>query len=283
MSQLFTYSIRGVDLRLRVDSPALLAQAERLHSCSCSRREECTADTPAELAWQIDTKGHHQLFFDGVKDPTPYPLASLYFLSEHRLTQLFAERLPHYLQLHAAGVIDPQGRAWLICGPSRAGKTSLTLALIMQGWNWLSDEYALIAEDTPGMAYGFPRNFNLKETSFPKFPETKNLPHSIEFFSQGRNLNIRFIDPLDIKAKSWRPEAPIHGLILPQWDNHLSENHVSRIAGLEAAQTLLGETANWQPWGLEVISNLCRSQPVFRFHYRDPRDLSGLLTALAHS
>lgn len=216
----------------------------------------------------------------GQSEPEVCSPSALYFLSEHRLTQLFAEKLKHFLQIHTATVVDPRGRGWLVCGPSRAGKTSLTLALIMAGWHWLSDEYALIAAEQPDLVHGFPRNFNLKESSFPLFPETKTLPHSIEFYSVGRGLNIRFIDPLDLMPNSFSANVKLHGVILPRWSSDCAENLLFETSGIEAAQILLGETANWQPWGLDVISRLCRKHPVFRYEYHNPRELSQLKETL---
>ena len=265
---------------MRVDDPALLPAARCLHSSSCIRQDECPTTETADLAWVTNEAGQFFLQMGNSMEAEPCTPAILYFLSEHRLTQLFAERLQNYLQLHTATVVDPSGRGWLICGPSRAGKTSLTLALILQGWHWLSDEYALISAEQPELVHGFPRNFNLKETSFPNFTETKDLPHSIEFYSTGRGLRIRFIDPLDLQANSWSRTVSLHGVLLPRWISNPTENRLEETAGIEAAQTLLGETANWQPWGMEVIAKLCRERPVYRYSYHNPRELKPLLETI---
>lgn len=276
MSRLFTYSIQGATLRLRVDEATLLPQAECLHSCSCRSQQECDDTADADLIWAKEKSGELQLTITNESGPDPVSEAILFFLSEHRLTQLFAERLRHLLQIHAATVVDPLGNAWLVSGPSRAGKTSLTLAFILSGWHWLSDEYALFEEGRPETVLGFPRNFNLKETSFPIFPETAGKPHSIEYFSTGRGVKVRFLDPLDLSRDSWRPEAKLKGLILPQWTPGLPHSTVRKIDGVAVAQTLLGEIANWTPWALEFITQICRELPVFEYRYTNPRDITEL-------
>lgn len=282
MSRLFTYSIQNITLHLRVDAPALFQLAACLHSSSCREVKDCSSDTTAEIVWDTNTNGQCTLTLDGQPEADTVTEAALFFLSEHRLTQLFAERLQHLLQLHAATVVDPHGQAWLICGPSRAGKTSLTLAFILSGWRWLSDEYALFAQNDPSTVLGFPRNFNLKETSFPVFPETSGQPHAVEFFSTGRQLRIRFLDPLDLAPGSWQAQAPLKGLILPRWEGNVGQPAIRQISGITAAQVLLGETACWQPWALENITRICREVPVLEFIYSNPRDVAPLKAAMAN-
>ncbi len=281
MSRLFIYSIQDVTLRLRVDNPALLPLAGALHSSCCRDSHDCTADTFAEIIWAMDGSGQHLLTLAGQGDAAVVTEAILFFLSEHRLTQLFAERLQDLLQLHAATVVDPQGYGWLICGPSRAGKTSLTLAFILNGWRWLSDEYALFDQKDPQTILGFPRNFNLKESSFPIFPETAEQPHAVEFFSTGRQVRVRFLDPLDLAPGSWQARAPLKGLIFPRWDAAASTPVIQQVSGVSAAQVLLGETACWQPWAMDVLTRMCREVPVLEFVYANPRELAPLREAMA--
>lgn len=276
VSSLFTYQIQDVTLRLRVDDVALIPVANCLHSSCRASVSECEPDTEAELVWQKTGAGEIRLSIADQSGPEVVSEAILFFLSEHRLTQLFAERLGHLLQIHAATVVDPLGDGWLVSGPSRAGKTSLTLAFILSGWQWLSDEYALFDQKQPQTILGFPRNFNLKESSFPIFPETAVRPHSIEYYSTGRGVRVRFLDPLDLAPGSWRPNAVLKGLILPRWEAGLASAEVRRVKGVAVAQVLLGEIANWTPWALEIITRTCQDLPVFEFRYSNPRDIAGL-------
>src|SRR6185436_4050609 len=99
----------------------------------------------------------------------------LFLQTQFLLDQMFAHKLSAHLQIHAGAVVAPSGKAWIICGESGAGKTSLTLTLILNGWQWLSDEFAMLSREKPGFVLPFPRNFNIKEYSFVHFPETAGL------------------------------------------------------------------------------------------------------------
>ena len=65
--------------------------------------------------------------------------------------------------LHA-GVVEKNGRAVVISAPSGGGKSTLTLALMTQGWRLLSDEFALFRLPD-GLLLGYPRPVSLKNES----------------------------------------------------------------------------------------------------------------------
>lgn len=73
----------------------------------------------------------------------PIDLAPLFELD---LYQQLAERAAPGWLLHAAA-LERGGRAFVFAGPSGAGKTSLTLALIARGWRLVTEEMALVDRD----------------------------------------------------------------------------------------------------------------------------------------
>ncbi|MEW6302155.1 MAG: hypothetical protein AB1705_01705 [Verrucomicrobiota bacterium] len=277
MSRLFTFVIHGVTVQLRVDPPELIALAEGLYSACQPRVEDCAPDAPAQIAWENRKPGQTTLVFRGTPVLQATTEAELYFQSEHMLNQMFTIRLDRLLHVHAAAVVTPDGGAWLVCGPSRAGKTSLTLALLLHGWQWLSDEFVFFDPNNLANALGFRRNFNLKEPSFPLFPETASLPHNREFFSHARQTRIRFIDPTDLSPNGWRESAPLSGILLPRFDDQITAPQLERKDSLEAVQVLLGETACWQPWALQFLSRICQELPVLEFAYNHPRHIEPLV------
>ena len=53
--------------------------------------------------------------------------------------------------VHAAGVVDPAGRAWLLSGDSGSGKSTLAYALARIGWSVLGDDGVLIEPRGAGL------------------------------------------------------------------------------------------------------------------------------------
>ncbi|MFQ5670334.1 MAG: hypothetical protein ACE5HD_07425 [Acidobacteriota bacterium] len=75
------------------------------------------------------------------------------------LYRTLVRRIQGVFLLHAAAV-EQAGRAWLIGGPSGAGKTSLACGLLRRGYGFLGDDLAPLAV-ADGRIYPFPRRLGL--------------------------------------------------------------------------------------------------------------------------
>lgn len=53
--------------------------------------------------------------------------------------------------LHASGVVDPRGRAWLLTGDSGAGKSTLAYTLARAGWGVLGDDAVVLEPAADGI------------------------------------------------------------------------------------------------------------------------------------
>lgn len=68
--------------------------------------------------------------------------------------------------LHAAALIEPEsGCCFVFPGPSRSGKTSLSLRLAASGWHYLSDDVIVISEEGGVEARGLRRPFMTSDDS----------------------------------------------------------------------------------------------------------------------
>ncbi len=104
--------------------------------------------------------------------------------------------------LHAGAVVGPDGRAWLLVGDSRSGKTSTVLTLIRAGWPVLSDDHVVVSSGSGGVieVEGWPRTF-----------------HVDEGWSAGEVTGRREDLPLDrLGEASFRRRAPLGGVLFPE-------------------------------------------------------------------
>jgi hypothetical protein len=96
---------------------------------------------------------------------------------ERLLVQRVVPATPHLLTLHAAA-LQRDDRVWLLVGLSRAGKTTLSLALARAGWHFGSDEIVLLGRNQDLRALPLPPC--IKADSFPLieswFPELRTAP-----------------------------------------------------------------------------------------------------------
>jgi len=105
--------------------------------------------------------------------------------------------------LHAAAVVAPDGRAWLLVGDSHAGKTSTCVNLIRAGWDWLADDQVVARADAESggvVVEGWPRRFTLDDG-----------------FETGASLGRRTpTDPGRFGPGRLRRAAPLGGVLLPR-------------------------------------------------------------------
>lgn len=90
--------------------------------------------------------------------------------------QLMLRRFQRY-HLHTAAVISPGKKLHLICGGQRAGKTTLTTALGVAGWQPISDDGVLLQEREPEKPclQAFKRDFHLTSELLQQWPELRHV------------------------------------------------------------------------------------------------------------
>lgn len=88
-----------------------------------------------------------KLWADGQRPFEPYPYDCALPLFEWGSNYLLSQRLNAYLLLHA-GVVARNDRALILPAAPGAGKTTLTCALHLAGWRFLSDEFGVIDMET---------------------------------------------------------------------------------------------------------------------------------------
>ena len=127
--------------------------------------------TFADFHVRIDALGGPRRFYrpqaqfqvDGYTPFKPLPLDQAFAMLEWGMNWCIASHMHYYLMLHAA-VLERDGRALIMPGDPGAGKSTLTAALMLDGWRLLSDEIALIDRES-GLLHGLARPVSLKNAS----------------------------------------------------------------------------------------------------------------------
>ena len=147
--------------------------------------------------------------------------------------------------LHAAAVVAPDGRAWLMVGDAFAGKTTTTVTLIRAGWDYLSDDHVIIARDTDAniIVEGWPRIFHLDRG-----------------YDDGVSLGERdAVHPAALGPGRWRRTAPLAGVLFP------------RIAADQDTRTAPAS-------GADALARLIRQSPWLLADREPARDVLQLLS-----
>jgi hypothetical protein len=104
--------------------------------------------------------------------------------------------------VHAAAVVAPDGRAWLLAGGTFSGKSTTCVGLIRAGWDYLADDHVVLGRGTGGAleVEGWPRRFNLDHG-----------------YAAGESVGARSrVDPASFGPGRWRRRAPLGGVLFPR-------------------------------------------------------------------
>lgn len=104
-----------------------------------------------------------QFYWDDRAPFHPLPAEQAPLAFEWGLNFAIAKSAHQYILLHAA-VLAKDGMAVVMPAPPGSGKSTLTAALMLSGWQLLSDEFALIDPDD-GRLIPLPRPISLKNRS----------------------------------------------------------------------------------------------------------------------
>ena len=119
--------------------------------------------------------------------------------------------------VHAAAVVAPDGRAWLLAGDAHAGKSTTAVNLISAGWRFVSDDNVVLfrAADGALSVEGWPRRFHLDEG-----------------WEAGAPLHRRGeVDPHERWPGQWLRTAPLSGLLFPRVEAPLPTQRSPLAAG----------------------------------------------------
>jgi hypothetical protein len=132
--------------------------------------------------------------------------------------------------VHAGGVVNPRnGKAWLLVGDARSGKSTTTANLVVAGWRYLSDDYVLLRRGASReiVVEGWPGDFHLDEG-----------------WGSHRPTGVRHnVDETQFAEESRQLVAPLGGLLFPEVQR-AGETAVQDIACADALARLIRQS----PW-----------------------------------
>lgn len=151
----------GVRLGVRTNAPAIL---ERLESCLPPGWRPSRSEIVDELfsVW-VDPASSgvrpSRVYVGSERRARTRDLGHVLAVLESELRQSLAARAPRRTFVHA-GVVGWRGRAILVPGRSRSGKTTLVAELVKAGALYLSDEFAIL--DTRGRVHPFAKPLSIR-------------------------------------------------------------------------------------------------------------------------
>ena len=164
--------------------------------------------------------------------------------------------------LHASGVVDARGDAWLLAGDTGAGKSTLACALADAGWPVLGDD-GVVLEGRGHRVFAHPWREPLRVSAWmmPSFPRAGTVNGAPD------PLDARHRVPVAARAARL---APIGGILLPV---RASRDAMVRLAPADALAALVRQSP-WVMLGdraarehLELLARLVVRVPAWRLEH----------------
>jgi len=249
----------GVPVRLASPSAELAARMALCYARCLSARESArpleAGLSLADGRWRVSVEGRDERLEDD-------PIAALRALN-HELLQAVMLRARQRYYVHAA-VVAWRGRGIVLPGLSQAGKSTLALALVLEGARFLSDEILAVAPAS-GRAVPFPRAIKIRDECTGYFPELAG-----QFDGSGEG---RFVPFAALPDEVLAGETPVAAIAVPRWSGAEPPGlaHLSRGAALLAlAESSLNFGAHRQA-SLDWLADLVRDAAAVSLVWREPR------------
>jgi hypothetical protein len=255
----------GVPVRIDAEEEELRARLalcyDRSRSAPAARALGASlARAPQGFRVAVDTRAER---FE--RDPTEAVRAL-----NHELLQALMLRCRGHYFVHAAVVVW-RGGAFVLPGLSRAGKSTLALALVLEGARYLSDE--LLCFTRAGRAEPLPRALKIRDECVAYFPE---LAASFVGSGEGRFLPFAAL-PGDVLALP----APVGAIVVPRWSRAASDRPVPISRG-EALLALAAASLNFgahREQSLDWLATLAEESATYALAWSDPRRAARALLA----
>ncbi|HIE04775.1 MAG TPA: hypothetical protein EYP61_08455 [Candidatus Latescibacteria bacterium] len=170
-----------------------------------------------------------------------------------------------------AGVVAKDDIGVILPAEPGGGKTSLVTALLELGFEYLSDEFAIL--DLESMTVlPFPKALCFKEEGMELFPHLKSRSLRVEWDMGGRMGRIWYLDPSDSGFKVSGKVRRVDYVVFPERDGTEGAEVISKAkAALKLAENLL----NFESFGrdvLDVVLKVVNRAECLRLRTGSPQD-----------
>jgi hypothetical protein len=233
-----------------------------------------TVDLYVAESDQTSDPPQYSFFVASVRKGRNDSIADLLALAVWNVHQLVPQGVRDFLFLHAGAVVR-DGGAVLLPAPMDHGKSSLTLALLQQGFGYLSDEYGTLDPIT-GRAYPLPKRIGLDQDSLRWFGglEERLQDRQVPPIHQTK----RYVRPEDVSARIAGP-AEVRWIVFPtpSWDG---PPRLVPVPAAEAIEQMAANSFNLDRYlerGVIMLSRVAREAKAFRIEGGTPTERAELL------
>ena len=208
-------------------------------------------------------------------EPESGRLAERLFVAIH--ARVIAE-MPDHVRIHAASLLHDD-RMVLLVGDPHAGKSTLALRLMLDGFAVCGDELVLVHD---AAAIAFPRKFYLRQGSAPLIPELAAVEKTLPFTASPGEPRIVGLDPT-VFARPWRiAPAPV-GTIIYLTPDFTAPSRLAPCPRIDMVRLVMGQCTPPLSGRAGWIGDLCATVDGARCFTLSVGDLPSAIVAIARA
>ena len=209
---------------------------------------------------------------DGSLPFDPFPLKNAFPMLEWGINWSVAMHAHQYLMLHA-GIVEKNGKALIFPAWPGSGKSTLSAALMYNGWRLLSDEFGLVRPGTTEFT-PIPRCIPLKNESIEVI--RRFCPNAIlgPTFPKTRKGDVAHAKPTTESLENTDTPAKAAFIVFPQYTKGC-KYELRPISGPRAFMKLSHNSFNYELLGrqaFETAAAITRQCSCHLFEYSDLND-----------
>jgi hypothetical protein len=186
-----------------------------------------------------------------------------------QLWRVFSSLTRDFLLLHAGVVVDPRGRAIAMPAVQESGKSSTTLALLLRGYGYLSDEFAAFDPVTTRL-HPVGRPLSLASTTIETFfPEVEERLR--DRAEMPITIGQRFVRPRDVGAAPAKA-SPLGAVVFPtsDFEGRVRIEEVTRADAVSRCVGLAFNNTHYAERGPILLSRALQDVPILEIRGGTP-------------
>jgi HprK-related kinase A len=199
----------------------------------------------------------------------PLPKDHSFAMLEWGMNWCIATRAHQYLILHA-GTIEKNGHVIIMPAEPGSGKSTLTAAMVYDGWRLFSDELALVSLENEKV-YPSTRPINLKNDSIDIIKKQVNSAVFSTVAKDTHKGTVALLKPPQASVNRMHEPADLHSFVFPKYVKG-AKAKLTQISNIDAFQVIIEQSFNYHTLGVDafnLLSNLLARVKCYQFEYSD--------------
>lgn len=282
----FTLPIGPFNFAIKTDNSSVIDNLSMLYADYQFTDSQSFIDFPITITTKSFIRGFIKPQVDFLIDEfvpfKPLPKDQSFAMLEWGMNWCITTRAHQFLILHA-GTIEKNGNVIIMPAEQGSGKSTLTAAMVYNGWRLFSDELALVSL-TDGLVYPCTRPINLKNDSIDIINNYLDNPVFSTIAKDTHKGTVALLKPPKDSVERMHEPAPLHSIIFPKYKANVQAK-LAPIDQIEAFKLLISHSFNYHilaEEGFNQIANMLKNTKCYLFEYSDFEQANQLLSGIVN-